>query len=69
MKIDAIDAFHLCGLYYKEDLEPYKERGVQLLNLCNLTRKHETITGLYVQAKLQFHATVDQVFPEYKGIV
>ena len=26
------------------------------------------ITGLYVQAKLQFHAILDQVFPEYKGV-
>ncbi len=67
VKTDAIDAFHLCELYYKEDLEPYKKRGIQLLNLRNLTRQHETITGLYVQAKLQFHAILDQVFPEYKG--
>ncbi|WP_338786352.1 IS110 family transposase [Metabacillus sp. FJAT-53654] len=68
VKTDAIDAFHLCELYYKEDLEPYKKRGIQLLNLRNLTRQHETITGLYVQAKLQFHAILDQVFPEYKGV-
>lgn len=68
VKTDAIDAFHLCELYYKEELEPYKKRGIQLLNLRNLTRQHETITGLYVQAKLQFHAILDQVFPEYKGV-
>ena len=68
VKTDAIDAFHLCELYYKEDLEPYKKRGIQLLNLRNLTRQHETIAGLYVQAKLQFHAILDQVFPEYKGV-
>ena len=68
VKTDAIDAFHLCELYYKEDLEPYKKRGIQLLNLRNLTRQHETITGLYVQAKLQFHAILDQVFPDYKGV-
>lgn len=68
VKTDAIDAFYLCELYYKEDLEPYKKRGIQLLNLRNLTRQHETITGLYVQAKLQFHAILDQLFPEYKGV-
>jgi transposase len=68
VKTDAIDAFHLCELYYKEDLEPYKKRGIQPLNLRNLTRQHETITGLYVQAKLHFHAILDQVFPEYKGV-
>lgn len=28
VKTDAIDAFHLCELYYKEDLEPYKKRGI-----------------------------------------
>jgi transposase len=68
VKTDEIDAFRLCELFYKEDFEPYKRRGIQLLNLRNLTRQHETITGLYVQAKLQFHAILDQVFPEYKGV-
>lgn len=68
VKTDVIDAYHLCELYYKEELEPYKKRGIQLLNLRNLTRQHETLTGLYVQAKLQFQAVLDQVFPEYKGV-
>ncbi|MFB6466780.1 IS110 family transposase [Cytobacillus sp. Hz8] len=68
VKTDEIDAFRLCELFYKEDFEPYKKRGIQLLNLRNLTRQHETITGLYVQAKLQFHAIFDQVSPEYKGV-
>ncbi|WP_144475521.1 transposase, partial [Cytobacillus oceanisediminis] len=31
VKTDAVDAYHLCELYYKEELEPYKKRGVQLL--------------------------------------
>lgn len=30
VKTDAVDAYHLCELFYKEDLEPYKKRGVQL---------------------------------------
>ncbi|YCI76388.1 IS110 family transposase [Bacillus sp. R1-10] len=68
VKTDVIDARHLCELYYKEDLEPYKQRGIQLLNLRNLTRQHENITGLFVQTKLQFQATLDQVFPEYRGV-
>ena len=68
VKTDVIDAHHLCELYYKEDLEPYKKRGIQLLNLRNLTRQHENITGIYVQAKLQFQAILDQVFPEYRGV-
>ncbi|MFE4810620.1 IS110 family transposase [Peribacillus simplex] len=68
VKTDVIDARHLCGLYYKEDLEPYKQRGIQLLNLRNLTRQHENITGMFVQTKLQFQAVLNQVFPEYRGV-
>ena len=68
VKTDIIDARHLCELYYKEDLEPYKQRGIQLLNLRNLTRQHENITGMFVQTKLQFQAVLDQVFPEYCGV-
>jgi transposase len=68
VKTDAIDSYRLCELYYKEDLEPYKKRGIQLLNLRNLTRQHEKITGIYVQTKLQFQAVLDQIFPEYRGV-
>ncbi|KON90444.1 transposase, partial [Sporosarcina globispora] len=42
VKTDIIDARHLCELYYKEELEPYKKRGIQLLNLRNLTRQHQS---------------------------
>ncbi|MEK4748348.1 IS110 family transposase [Niallia sp. FSL W8-0177] len=68
VKTDPIDARHLCELYYKEDLEPYKKRGIQLLNLRNLTRQHENVTGIYVQTKLLFQSILDQVFPEYRGV-
>ncbi|WP_134704329.1 IS110 family transposase [Ammoniphilus sp. YIM 78166] len=68
VKTDAIDAYHLCELYYKEELEPYKKRGIQLLNLRHLTRQHESLSGISSQTKLQFHAILDQVFPEYRGI-
>ncbi|WNS78705.1 IS110 family transposase [Domibacillus sp. DTU_2020_1001157_1_SI_ALB_TIR_016] len=68
VKTDVLDAYHLCELYYKEDLEPHKKRGIQLLNLRNLTRQHANITGIYVQTKLQFQAVLDQVFPEYRGV-
>lgn len=57
VKTDAIDAYRLCELYYKEDLEPHKRRGIQLLNLRNLTRQHENITGIYVQTKLLPNST------------
>ncbi|MFS1512404.1 IS110 family transposase [Chengkuizengella sp. SCS-71B] len=68
VKTDAIDASHLCELYYKEDLEPYHKKSVQVLNLRNLTRQHDAITSSYVQMKLQFLAILDQVFPEYKKV-
>src|SRR5690606_17833813 len=68
VKTDAVDAYLLCELYYKEDLEPYKKRGVQLLNLRNLTRQHENITSNFIQTKLQFQAVFEQVFPEYRGV-
>jgi len=68
VKTDAQDAYRLCEMYYKEEFEIYKKRGAQLLNLRNLTRQHEAITGLCIQVKLQFQAVLDQVFPEFKGV-
>lgn len=55
------------NFFTRKSWSPIK-RGTQLLNLRNLTRQHETLTGLYVQAKLQFNAILEQVFPEYKGV-
>ena len=68
VKTDEIDAYQLCVLYYKEEFEPYKSRGIQLLNLRNLSRQQEIITNMYVEAKLQFHTILDQVFPEYRNV-
>lgn len=68
VKTDAIDAYRLCELYYKEELEPYKKRGIQLLNLRNLTRQQETISSTAAQTKLQLQSILDQVFPEYRGV-
>jgi transposase len=68
LKTDAADAHLLGTLFYKEEFEPYKKRGQHLMNLRYLTRQHESLTGMYVQAKLQFQAILDQVFPEYHGV-
>ncbi|TXK75471.1 IS110 family transposase [Paenibacillus sp. N3.4] len=68
VKTDAIDAYALCEFFYKEEFEHHKTRGVQLLNLRNLTRQHESVTGQFVQIKLQFQAVLDQVFPEFRGV-
>ena len=67
VKTDAIDAFRLGELYYLyDDLQPFKKKTVKIMNLRNLTRQHDALTGTYVQIKLQFHTVLDQVFPEYK---
>ncbi len=64
VKTDAVDAYRLCELYYKEEFEDHKRRGVELLNLRHLTRQFESLTQMYVQIKLQFQAVLDQVFPD-----
>ncbi|NQX60601.1 IS110 family transposase [Paenibacillus qinlingensis] len=68
VKTDAADAYQLWTLFYKEEFEPYKKRGQHLMNLRYLTRQYESLTGIYVQAKLQFQSILDQVFPEYHGV-
>lgn len=68
VKTDAADAYLLGDLYYREEFEPYKNRGVQLLNLRYLTRQYEAFSKMCVQTKLQFQAVLDQVFPAYKGV-
>lgn len=68
VKTDAADAYLLGELYYKEEFEPFKKRGIQLLNLRYLTRQYESFSKMYVQTKLQFQAVLDQVFPAYKGV-
>ncbi|MGQ7889183.1 IS110 family transposase [Paenibacillus sp. WC2504] len=68
LKTDAADAHLLGTLFYKEEFEPYKKRGQHLMNLRFLTRQYEALTGMYAQAKLQFQAILDQVFPEYHGV-
>ncbi|OME80218.1 hypothetical protein BK120_20555 [Paenibacillus sp. FSL A5-0031] len=59
IKKDTADAYQLGTLFYKEEFEPIKKRGQHLMNLRYLTRQHESLTGVYVQAKLQFQAILD----------
>jgi len=68
VKTDAIDAYRLCELFYKEEFEPLRKRGMHLLDLRSLTRQRDAVTSLFIQTKLQFHAVLDLVFPEYRGI-
>ncbi len=66
VKTDAIDAYQLCVLYCKG--ESHKIRGIRLLGFRNLSRQQEIVTNMYVEAKLQFHTILDQVFPEYRKV-
>jgi len=68
VKTDAADAYLLDELYYREEFEPFKKRGMQLLNIRYLTRQHESFSKMCVQTKLQFQAVLDQVFPASKGV-
>jgi transposase len=68
VKTDAVDAYHLCELFYKEELEPFKKRGIQLLNLRNLMSQQESIAEISAKTKIQLHSLLDQVFPEYRGV-
>ncbi len=68
VKTDAFDAYQLGVLYYKEEFEPYKMRGLKLLNLRNLSRQQEIVSNMYVEAKLHFQTLLNQVFPMYRGV-
>ncbi|WP_042351385.1 IS110 family transposase [Bacillus massiliigorillae] len=46
VKTDVIDAYHLCELYYKEDLEPCKKRGILLEYKKHLSKLEEEIDAL-----------------------
>ncbi|MNH96451.1 Transposase IS116/IS110/IS902 family protein [compost metagenome] len=69
VKTDASDAWHLGDLYYqREDWITQPQREEHLVDLQFLTRHHEFITSLYVQAKLNLRTLLDQVFPGYEGV-
>lgn len=67
VKTDPVDAFQLGLYYYKEEPIPYKRQNIHH-HLRALCRQHESITGIYTEIKNQFHATLDQVFPQYAGV-
>ncbi|OPH47271.1 transposase [Paenibacillus ferrarius] len=68
VKTDAADAWHLAEMYYRGDVKPHRKGDEQLLELQHLTRQHEFITAMYVQAKLNMRALLDQVFPSYEAV-
>ncbi|WP_240422023.1 IS110 family transposase [Paenibacillus periandrae] len=68
VKTDAVDAWHLAEMYYPGDVKPHRNGDTQLLELQHLTRQHEFVTAMYVQAKLNMRALLDQVFPAFEGV-
>lgn len=68
VKTDATDAWHLAEMYYRGDVKPHRTWEETFTELQHLTRQHEFVTGIFVQAKLNSRALLEQVFPEYEGL-
>ena len=68
VKTDARDAWYLAEMYYREEWSPSHSQETNLADLQHLTRQHEFITGMYVQAKLNMRSLLDQVFPNYTNV-
>ncbi|MNW52920.1 Transposase [compost metagenome] len=52
VKTDAADAWHLADMYYRGDVTPHRTWDELYTELQHVTRQHEFITSMYVQAKL-----------------
>jgi len=68
VKTDAADAWHLAEMYYRGDVKPHRSWEETYTELQYATRQHEFVTGLFVQAKLNTRALLEQVFPAYTGV-
>ncbi|MGF7029442.1 transposase, partial [Paenibacillus mucilaginosus] len=68
VKTDAADARHLAEMYYRGDVKPHREWKESHSELQHLTRQHEFVTAMYVQAKLNSRALLEQVFPSFIGL-
>lgn len=68
VKTDAVDAWHLAEMFYRGDIQPHRTWGEEITELQHLTRQHEFMTSLLVQAKLNMRAIMDQVCPAYEGV-
>nr|WP_327944598.1 transposase [Brevibacillus agri] len=64
VKTDAADAWHLADMYYRG----HRTQEESYAELQHVTRQHEFVTGLYVQAKRNARALLDQVFPAFEGV-
>jgi transposase len=52
-------------MYYRGDVKPHRAWEETFTELQHVTRQHEFVTGMFVQAKLNTRALLDQVFPTY----
>lgn len=68
VKTDAVDAWHMAEMFYRGDVQPHRTWAEELVELQHLTRQHEFMTSLHVQAKLNARALLDQVCPAYKKV-
>ncbi|MBW7477865.1 IS110 family transposase [Paenibacillus oenotherae] len=68
VKTDAADAWHLAEMYYRGDVKAHRDWDESYTELQHLTRQHEFVTGMYVQAKLNSRALLEQVFPDFIGL-
>lgn len=68
VKTDAADAWHLADMYYRGDVKPHRIWDETYTELQHVTRQHEFLTGMFVQAKLNARALLEQVFPAYEEI-
>ncbi|MFB0847535.1 IS110 family transposase [Paenibacillus oleatilyticus] len=68
VKTDAVDAWHLAEMFYRGDIQPHRTWAEEIAELQHLTRQHEFMTSLLVQAKQNARALMDQVCPSYEGV-
>ena len=68
VKTDTADAWHLADMYYRGDVKPHRTWGETYTELQHITRQHEFVSGLFVQAKLNARALLEQVFPAYTEV-
>jgi len=66
VKTDAADAWHLADMYYRGDVTAHRTWDETFTELQHVTRQHEFVTGMFVQAKLNTRALLEQVFPAYE---
>nr|WP_246009571.1 IS110 family transposase [Brevibacillus fluminis] len=58
----------MASLIFRGDVTPHRTWDELYTELQHITRKHEFVTAMYVQAKLNTRALLDQVFPAFEKV-